>query len=71
LGRLAKLCETCAGSGRVKREPRRNDAGEIDPLDLLGRFEALCGCCNGSEEVPLDPKTIPENNPGYVVDLTG
>ena len=50
---LTKPCETCGGSGRVKREPRTNDAGEVDPLDILARFEALCDCCNGSGEVPL------------------
>jgi DnaJ-class molecular chaperone len=63
LGHLTKPCETCAGSGRIKREPRRNDADQIDPLDILGKFEALCDRCNGSGEVPLDPKTIPEKSP--------
>jgi DnaJ-class molecular chaperone len=70
LGHLTKPCETCAGSGRVKREPRRNVTGEADPLDILGRFEALCDYCNGSGQVPLDPKTIPEKKPDHVVDLT-
>jgi DnaJ-class molecular chaperone len=71
LGHLTKPCETCAGSGRVKREPRRNVTGEVDPLDILGRFERLCDCCNGDGEVPLDPKTIVEKEPGNVADLTG
>jgi hypothetical protein len=55
--------------GRIKREPRRNDAGEADPGDILGKFEALCDCCNGSGEIPLDPKDIPENKPDYVAAL--
>jgi hypothetical protein len=70
LGHLTKPCETCAGSGRVKRELRRNSAGAVDPLDILGKFEALCDCCDGSGEVPLDPKTIPEKIPGDVANLT-
>lgn len=70
MGYLTKSCETCAGSGRVKREPRRNDAGEVDPRDILSQFETLCSCCNGTGEVPLDPKTITEKTPGNVADLT-
>jgi DnaJ-class molecular chaperone len=70
LSHLTKPCETCAGSGRVKREPRTNANGEIDPRDILGKFEALCDCCNGSGEVPLDPKTISEKMSGYAADLT-
>jgi DnaJ-class molecular chaperone len=71
VGHLTKPCETCAGSGRVKREPRRNDAGELNPRDILSRFETLCNCCNGTGEVPLDPKTIAEKSSGNVADLTG
>jgi hypothetical protein len=67
---LTKPCETCGGSGRVKREPRRNDVDELDPRDILSQFEALCDCCNGSGEVPLDPKTIPEKKPDHVADPT-
>jgi DnaJ-class molecular chaperone len=70
LDHLTKPCEICAGSGRVKREPQRNDAGEIDPRNILSRFEALCDRCNGSGEVPLDPKTIPEEKSDRVADLT-
>jgi DnaJ-class molecular chaperone len=70
VGYLTKPCETCAGSGRVKREPRRNDAGEVDPRDILSRFETLCDCCNGTGEVPLDPKTITEKTPDNVADPT-
>lgn len=66
MGYLTKLCETCAGSGRVKREPRRSEAGEVDQRDILSRFEALCDCCNGTGEVPVDPKTISEKTPGDV-----
>jgi hypothetical protein len=57
---LTRPCETCGGSGRIKREPRKNAAGEVDVLDTLGRFEALCDCCNGSGEVRLDLKAIAE-----------
>ena len=69
MGHLTKPCETCAGSGRVKREPRRNEAGEVDPRDILSRFETLCSCCNGTGEVLLDPKTITETTPSNVADL--
>jgi hypothetical protein len=47
-------------AGRVKRERHRDDAGEFNPRDILGRFEALCDCYSGSGEVPLDPKAIHE-----------
>jgi DnaJ-class molecular chaperone len=51
MGHLTKQCETCSGTGRIKRAQRRNRAGEVDPLDVLGKFEALCDCCGGSGEV--------------------
>ena len=60
MGKLTRPCETCGGSGRVKREPRKNAAGEVDVLDVLSRFEALCDCCNGPGEVRLDLKAIAE-----------
>jgi len=69
VGHLTTPCETCAGSGRAKREPRRNHAGEADPFDILGKFETLCAHCNGSGEVPLDLKTISEKKPGHEADL--
>jgi hypothetical protein len=71
LGHLTKPCETCCGLGRVKREQRRNAAGEIDPLDVLGRFETLCDCCGGSGEVTLDPKSILEAQADCAADATG
>jgi hypothetical protein len=71
LGYLTKLCETRGGSGRVTPEPRRNDAGEVDPFDILGKFEALCGCCNRSGEVVFDPKSISEQVSGHVAEVTG
>ena len=70
MGHLTKACETCSGSGRVKREPRRNGAGEVDPLDVLGRLETLCDRCGGSGEVALDPKSILEPQPDCAADAT-
>lgn len=62
---LTQPCESCGGSGRVKREPRRNAAGELDPLDILGNFEGLCDRCGGSGELQLE--THGGNEAGNVV----
>lgn len=71
--RATKPCEGgCNGTGRIKREVRKMENGEPDPLDF--RREELCLKCGG-EGVVTDwggkPVSVREARSGFLADQVG
>jgi hypothetical protein len=64
-----KPCLSCDGRGTRPRGRRLLEAGEPDPLDLLGRFPELCPDCAGAGRIPDTPPPGPRKPPGRAADI--